>query len=196
MDDAGVVRGLQTGGDLPGERHHSRDRQALVAQDGRQVRPLDVRHRDVLDAVDLAEVVNADDVLVGDLAREEQFLLEASLDILRRGRVPGHFRPDHLEGDRDFQFLVIGLIDSAHAADAELTQDVIARAELLPGLERPPRLFRTRAGRSRDAGRIGGLVHWGLAAVHGFGVVWVHGKPRASENDGFCWDRPDYVAQS
>ena len=176
MHDAGVVRGLQASGDLPGKRHDPHDRQALLAQQRRQVRPLDVRHRDVLDAVDLAEVVNADDVLVGDLTRQEQFLLEAPLDILRRGRVPSHFRPDHLEGDRDLQFLVIGLIHSAHAADAELTQDVIARPELLAGVERPTRLFRTSAGRSRNAGRIGGLVHWGPAGEHGFGVVvWVHG---------------------
>ena len=83
MHDAGVVRGLQARGDLPGERHDLRDRQALLAQDRRQVAALDVRHRDVLDAVDLAEVVNADDVLVRDLTREEQLLLEAPLDVLR-----------------------------------------------------------------------------------------------------------------
>ena len=88
MDDAGFVRRLQARGDLPGERHHFRDRQALVAQNRRQVRPLDVRHRDVLDAVDLSEVVNADDVLVRDLTRQEQFLLEAPLDVLRGGRIP------------------------------------------------------------------------------------------------------------
>ena len=43
--------------------------------------PCDVRHRDVLDAVDLAEVVDADDVLVRDLAREQQFALEAPLEL-------------------------------------------------------------------------------------------------------------------
>ena len=53
-------------------------------EDGREVRALDVRHRDVLDAVDLAEVVNADDVLVRDLAREQQLALEAPLDFSRR----------------------------------------------------------------------------------------------------------------
>ena len=53
----------------------------------RQVRALDVRHRDVLDAVDLADVVNADDVLVGDLAGEQQLALEPSLESSAGGRV-------------------------------------------------------------------------------------------------------------
>ena len=50
--------------------------------------PVDVRHRDVLDAVDLAEVVNADDVLVRDLAGEQQLALEAPLDFGRGMRGP------------------------------------------------------------------------------------------------------------
>ena len=54
----------------------------------RQVGALDERHRDVLDAVDLAEVVNADDVLVGDLTGEQQLALEAPLDFGRRARDP------------------------------------------------------------------------------------------------------------
>ena len=36
------------------------------------------------DAVDLAEVVNADDVLVRDLTCKEQFTFEAPFDVLRR----------------------------------------------------------------------------------------------------------------
>ena len=34
--------------------------------------------------MDTAEIVNADDVLVRDLAGEEQLLLEAAFDVLRR----------------------------------------------------------------------------------------------------------------
>ena len=159
MDDAGLVRGLQACGDLrwrapslvvTGRRS---SRRTVARSD-----PFDVRHRDVLDAVDLAEVVNADDVLVRDLPRQEQFLLEAPLDVLRGGRIPSHFRPDDLEGDRDLELLVTGLIDSAHAADAELTQDVIPGPELLSGVQRSARLLRTTAGRRREAGRIGGLA--------------------------------------
>jgi hypothetical protein len=35
----------------------------------------------------LAEIVNANDVLVGDLSGEQQLLLEAALDILRDDRI-------------------------------------------------------------------------------------------------------------
>ena len=52
-------------------------------QDRRQVRPVDVRHRDVLDALDLADVVDPDDVLVGDLTGEQQLPLEPALEVLR-----------------------------------------------------------------------------------------------------------------
>ena len=73
MDDACFVRRLQARGQLACEMDRARHRQLAVApQHRREVCALDVRHRDVLDAVDLAEVVDADDVLVGDLARENQ----------------------------------------------------------------------------------------------------------------------------
>jgi hypothetical protein len=81
MDDAGVVRGFESAADLPGEPHGARHRQLLLTlQDGREVVPLHVGHRDVLDALDLAEVVNAHDVLVRNLAREQQLVLEALFD--------------------------------------------------------------------------------------------------------------------
>ena len=57
---------------------------AFLLQQRREVRALDVRHRDVRDAVDLAEIVDADDVLVRDLAREQQLALEPALECLRR----------------------------------------------------------------------------------------------------------------
>ena len=78
MDDARLVRGFEAAGDLPGEKQRARNRQLAVSvQHGREIVALHVRHRDVLDAVDLAEVVNADDVLVRDLAREQQLVLES-----------------------------------------------------------------------------------------------------------------------
>ena len=197
MDDARFMCGLQACGDLPGERHDFRHRQALIAQNARQIGALDVRHRDVLDAVDFSEVVNADDVLVRDLTGEEQLLLEAPLDVLRGGRIPRDFRPNDFEGDRDLELLVIGLIDRAHAADAELTQDVIPRSELLPGGERSEGRRRASASRGGETGGISGLLHrWRAAehgfggllhrlpAEHGFGVVWLHKSPVPSDSDG------------
>ena len=103
----------------------------------RQVRAVDVRHRDVLDAVDLAKVVNPDDVLVGDLAREQQLALEAALDIPRGDRIGRDLGADHLHRDRHAQFRIPRLIDGAHAADAEHFDDVIAGPKCLPNRERP-----------------------------------------------------------
>ena len=130
------------------------DRQLAVApQHRRQVVALDVRHRDVLDAVDLAEVVNADDVLVRDLAGEQQLVLEALFRRRQRDAAPP-VRANHLQRDRDAQLRVPGLVDRAHAADAEDPDDVIARAERLPDPERPRGFERRRAhfGGSRRAG--------------------------------------------
>ena len=53
----------------------------------RQVLAIEIRHRDVLDAADFAQIVDADDVPMGDLACEQQFLLESALDCLSRKRI-------------------------------------------------------------------------------------------------------------
>ena len=56
----------------------------------------------------------------------------------RRRRIADDVRPDHLDGDRDFELLVPRLIDRAHAADAEQPDDVVARSEVLSDLSGPP----------------------------------------------------------
>ena len=82
VHDARLVRGGESFGDVPREAQGARKRQLSVApQYRRQIVAFDVRHRDVLDAIDLAEVMNADDVLVRDLAPEEQLVLEAFFDL-------------------------------------------------------------------------------------------------------------------
>ena len=102
----------------------------------REVVALDVRHRDVLDAVDLAEIVNADDVLVRDLAGEQQLALEAPLDFLRRPRIGDRFRAGSPSARPRRRAPVPRLVDRAHAADPEQPDDVIARAEGLARRER------------------------------------------------------------
>jgi hypothetical protein len=132
MNHAGLVRGLQPGGDLPRDRHHRGDRQgAGLLQGAGEVFAFDVRHRDVLDTVDFAQVVNAHDVLVRDLTREQQFLFEATLDLGSHRHVPGDFRSNHFERDRHAQLGIPGLIDRAHAAYPEKANDQVSRAELL-----------------------------------------------------------------
>ncbi len=104
---------------------------------GAKLLALDEGHGDELDAVDLAEFVDADHVLVGDLARQQELLLETALEHRRRRRVRGHLWPNHLERDDDAELGVPRLIHSAHAADAEQADDVIARAEWLSGRKGP-----------------------------------------------------------
>ena len=63
---------------------------------------------------------------------------------LRGLGVVGIRRPDHLHRDRDLEHLVPGLIDRAHAADAEQPDDVVPGAEIVADGERtaacePPR---------------------------------------------------------
>ena len=107
-----------------------------VLENRREVGALDVRHRDVLDAVDLAEVVNADDVLVGDLTRQQQLALEAPLDLGGRRRIRHHLRTDDFDRDGDAQLGVPRLVHGAHPADAEQADDVIAGAERLADRQR------------------------------------------------------------
>ena len=71
MDDAGGVSGDQSGNNRTGDPQGFLNRQLALLLDHRgEVVALDVRHRDVLDAVDLAEIVNANDVLVRHLPRQ------------------------------------------------------------------------------------------------------------------------------
>ena len=138
VHDAGLVRGGEAGGHLSRDSQRARHREpALAPEDRRQVVALDVGHRDVLDALDLAEVVYADDVLVRDLAGEQQLALEAALQLGGRLRLRDGFRSDHLERDRDAQLLVPRLVHRAHPARAEQLDDLIARAERLSGYEWP-----------------------------------------------------------
>ncbi len=133
MDHAGGVRGLETGRDAARDLHHALDRQlVLAADDRRQLLALDERHGDELDAVDLAEVVDAHDVLVRHLAREQQFLLEAALQHGGRRGVRRHLRPDDLDRHDHAELGVPRLVHGPHAADAQETNDVVARAKRLP----------------------------------------------------------------
>ncbi len=85
VDDARVVRRHQAGGDAASDVERTLHRKLLVSlENRREVRAVDVRHRDVLDAVDLAEIVNPDDVAMRHRAGEQQLALEATLDFARR----------------------------------------------------------------------------------------------------------------
>ena len=76
--------------------------------------------------------------------------LNLALDFRGSRRVRHHVGTNHFDRDGDAQLRIPRLIDGAHAADAEHSNDVIARPERLPRLERPRRDARLWNG---DVGR-------------------------------------------
>ena len=105
---------------------------SLRLEDRRQIVPLEVRHRDVLDAVHLSHVVDADDVPVRDFPGEQQFLFEPPLEGACRLRIGGNLRAHRLERDCDPQILVERFVDRPHAAGTEKPQDAVPASEELP----------------------------------------------------------------
>ena len=136
VHDAGFMSRDKSGRNLAGERERPRDGEApLSLENGRQIRAVHIRHRDVLDAVNLPEVVDADDVLVGDVARQEQFAFEAAFEIAGDGWIGHRLGADHLDGNDNRQLVVPRLVDGAHSANTQLTDEVIPTSETCAGLE-------------------------------------------------------------
>ena len=153
MDDAFGMRGCERLRDLPREIQNAVHRHlGIVVDDVLQILALDEGHGDEAQAADIAHVVNAQDIFVGDLAGENQFLFEA---LQRVGLADGPFT-HHLDGDGAVQFLVVRFVNAAHAALAEQRVNAIARTEIAPG--------------SDD----GGVHH-----LNGFGLPQGHGSPAA-----------------
>ena len=108
----------------------SRDRDLAVAlEEVGQVLPFDERHRQVLDAVQFTQVVNADHVLVGNLASQHELPLEPPLHFAGGSGVQQYFRSNDLKGNGDTEFRIPRLVNDAHATGAERADDVIAAAE-------------------------------------------------------------------
>jgi hypothetical protein len=97
--------------------------------------------------------VDTDDVLVGDLAGQQQLALEAAADLRAGALVAGDLGPDHLERHRDVQLAVPRLVHRTHAADAEQHVDAVAGPERFPDLERAALARRLCPGRGAGWGR-------------------------------------------
>ena len=79
VHDAGFVCGEEAGRHLLRDGDGAIDGDAAFALQHRpEIDSLNVGHRDVGDAIDLADVVNPHDVGVRDLARQQQLALEAA----------------------------------------------------------------------------------------------------------------------
>jgi hypothetical protein len=131
MDNANLVSGAARR-DLFGYGDRARNRNlAFVLENVGEVLPFNEGHREVFDASELAEIVNPDDVLVGDLPGEHELALEASFDLARRTGIEEDLGPDHLQGHGNPELVIPRLIHDAHAAGAKRPDDVIPRSERL-----------------------------------------------------------------
>ena len=133
VHDALVVRGRQAQRHLARNREGARHRQLALAPQASaaSVSPsMNGIVRYFTPAI-FANVVNADDVLVGDLAGEHELALEAQLEIARGGGIRLRPGANHLDGHRDAELVIERLVDGAHAAGAEQPDDRVARADLV-----------------------------------------------------------------
>ena len=144
VHDANLVRRAQARYDLAREPERACNWELpFLREQLGEVRAVDERHRDVLDAVDLAEIVNADDIDVRDLPRQHELALEATLELLGRHRIG--IGLDDFERERQRQLRVPDVVHRTHAADAKETDDLITQAEGLPRYE----VGHAAAGRQR-----------------------------------------------
>jgi hypothetical protein len=79
----------------------------------------------------LEEVEDAADVGVGDLAGHLDFAAKAG----DGAGIAGDGGEDGFDGDREFEFEVLGFVDLAHGAGAEAASDLEAVGEDFAGLE-------------------------------------------------------------
>ena len=119
VDDVVAVRLGERAEDLAGELdRRQRRRRALADEQLLQRRPVEVLHRDVVGALRLAAVVDADDVRMAEARGVARLALEP-LDELLVARVA---LVQHLQRDLAAELLVLGQVDVGHAAGAELAQ--------------------------------------------------------------------------
>jgi hypothetical protein len=137
VHDADRVSGRETVCHFPHDLERARHRELAFGPEQRRQRlPLDVRHRQVLHAALVTDVVNAHHVTMRDLAREHELALEAPLEHRAEARRGNDLGTDDLQRNREPELFVPGLVDDAHAAGAEQSLDAIAPAEGSAGRQR------------------------------------------------------------
>src|ERR1700722_10170661 len=130
MDHAHAMGGLQRPADLFDERYCFLWRELRpLMEDVGEIFALNILHGDELYPLSLAEVVNTDDVAVGNLSGEDQFLLEAVEDSAVAGQVgANHFKRDHAP-----ELDIPGFVNGAHATFAEQAQPSVAVGQQVAG---------------------------------------------------------------
>ena len=105
------VRGVERVGHLGDHVHRARGRERAALDEVREVAAVDEAHVDEELAVDLAVVVDRDDVRVGELRRQRRLALEPAAVLL----VGGQLAQEALQRDEPLTARVVGAVDLAHA---------------------------------------------------------------------------------
>ena len=149
MNHALLVRRLQPFADLPEDVHGLRKGQpAFAAHHRREVLAGDVLHGQKLHAAGLAEVIDAEDVLVRDVAGE----LNLAFESLQDRRVTGKIEADDFQSDVAIELTIAGEVDLPHPTLPELLHDVVPLPEIHPfgnDATRSRRMVSRAAGKSR-----------------------------------------------
>gem|GEM_PF-3333025 len=126
VDDSFLVGGGQGPANLAGDGDGRRLGQgAGGAQELIQALPGDAFHREVGHAFAFAQVVDADDVFLGERPGQRGFLFKEAEGL----GTCGALRPDHLEGDGLIQLCVPGFEDPARGSAADFLDNEIAAGE-------------------------------------------------------------------
>jgi hypothetical protein len=104
---------------------------ADATEEEAEVFAVDVFHREEGEPVGLGDVVDADDVGMGDLTCEANLGAKA----FEAGGIDGDFWREEFERDGGAELEIVGAIDLAHAALAQEPDDAIAIGEGLAWLE-------------------------------------------------------------
>ena len=123
MDDPLGVRRLERVGDLDPDLEELPELEGPAPDPLGQRLALEQLHRDEVLALVLVDLVDRADAGVVERRGGARLALEA----LERGRVLRHLRGQELQRDVAAELRVLGLVDDAHAAAAELRSDPVVR---------------------------------------------------------------------
>ena len=130
MDDALAMRLVERVGDLDGDLQRLVERERPFLEARGQRLALEMRHDQVVRAIDAADVVDAADVGMVQRGDGAGLALEPGPQI----GIASNLTRQDLDGDRSIEACVAGSVDLAHAAGSEGGDDLI-RAEPGAGAE-------------------------------------------------------------
>jgi hypothetical protein len=103
---------------------------AFVQEQAAKVIAFDILHGNEFDVVSFGEIVDSDDIPVGNLVGRQQLLFESRQD----GGVRGEVRTNQFKRYESIQFAVRSFVNGAHSAFAQQLEDFVAAAYNVAGL--------------------------------------------------------------